>query len=368
MIAADMGLYNWVRPILFALPPEAAHHVGVAGLRAIGMPVVRGAIGSVLRVDDPALHVTLGEGAAALHFANPVGLAAGFDKNARALRGLAALGFGFLEAGTITPRAQPGNPKPRIFRVPEAQALVNRLGFNNEGIEGVLKNLKHTPRLAIPLGFNVGKNKDTPLERAAEDYVKCVEAFFGRADFFVINVSSPNTPGLRDLQAPAEMEPLLRAVAERADALSAQSGRPRPPLLVKVSPDEEFGESVVEIAAKFRFAGVVAANTTRSREGMPASAPTEGGASGAPLRARSTQHVRKLFRAAKGRLAIIGVGGIFSADDAYEKIRAGASLVEIYTGFVYKGITLPRDINRGLLQLLRRDGFKTVGEAVGVDA
>lgn len=364
-----MSVYDWlIRPMLFSLPPEAAHHVGVTGLRALGMPLVRGAANRALRVDDPALHVTLGEGSASLHFANPIGLAAGFDKNARALRGLEALGFGFLEAGTVTPQGQPGNPKPRIFRVPESQALVNRLGFNNRGIEGVLKNLERTAKLSIPLGFNVGKNKDTPLEQAADDYVKCVEAFFPRADFFVINVSSPNTPGLRNLQAPEEMEPLLRAVAERADALAARGGRARPPLFVKVSPDEEFGESVVEIAAKYRFAGIVATNTTRSREGMPASAPTDGGASGAPLRARSTEHVRKLFRAARGRMSIIGVGGTFSAEHAYEKIRAGASLVEIYTGLIYKGITLPREINRGLIQLLRRDGFKTIAEAVGIDA
>lgn len=368
MIPSAMGFYDWlIRPMLFSLPPEGAHHLGISGLRAIGTPVLRRVIGASLRVSDPALQVTLGQGPGAIHFPNPVGLAAGFDKNARALRGLEALGFGFLETGTVTPLAQPGNPKPRIFRVPEVQALVNRLGFNNDGIRGVLANLERTPRLSIPLGFNIGKNKDTPLDRAAADYVKCVEAFFPRADFFVVNVSSPNTPGLRALQAPAEMEPLLRAVAERADALAAQSGRPRPPLFVKVSPDEEFGEPVVEIAAKHRFAGVVATNTTRSREGMPATAPTDGGASGAPLRARSTEHVRRLYRAAAGRLAIIGVGGIFSAEDAYEKIRAGASLIEIYTGFIYRGMTLPRDINRGLLNLLRRDGFKTIGEAVGKD-
>ena len=354
-----------LRPLLFYLPPEAAHHVGIAGLRALGIPLLRGVLGHALHVDDRALHVTLGNGPGAIHFANPVGLAAGFDKNARALRGLESLGFGFLETGTVTPLAQPGNLRPRVFRVPEAKALVNRLGFNNEGIRGVLANLERTPKLSIPLGFNIGKNKDTPLERAADDYVKCVEAFFPRADFFVVNVSSPNTPGLRNLQAPSEMEPLLRAVGERADALALQSGRARPPLFVKVSPDEDFGESVVEIAAKYRFAGVVATNTTRSREGMPASAPTDGGASGEPLRARSTEHVRRLYRAAAGRLAIIGVGGIFSAEDAYEKILAGASLIEIYTGFIYKGFTLPRDINRGLVELLARDGFKTVGEAVG---
>lgn len=363
-----MGLYEWVRPILFSLPPEPAHHAGITAIQSFGLPAVRGLVSARLRVDDPALCVTLGAGAGTIHFPNPVGLAAGFDKNARALRGLEALGFGFLEAGTITPLAQPGNPKPRIFRVPEAQALVNRLGFNNDGIAGVLATLEHTPKLSIPVGFNIGKNKATPLEQATGDYLKCVEAFFPRADFLVVNVSSPNTPGLRNLQAPDELEPLLGTVSERADALASQGGRPRPPLFVKVSPDEEFGEAVVEIAARHRFTGIVATNTTRSREGMPASAPTDGGASGAPLRARSTEQVRKLYRAAAGRLAIIGVGGIFRAEDAYEKILAGASLVEIYTGFIYKGFTLPREINRGLLELLRRDGFRSIGEAVGKKA
>ena len=363
-----MGPYNCIRPILFSLPPEPAHHVGILALRSLGSGPLRRLVGNHFRIDDPALHLTLGTGPAALHLPNPVGLAAGFDKNARALRGLETLGFGFLEAGTITPLAQPGNPKPRIFRVPESQALVNRLGFNNKGIPGVLATLEHTPKLAIPLGFNIGKNKVTPLDKAADDYVKCIEAFFPRADFFVVNVSSPNTPGLRNLQAPNELEPLLKAVADRADALAAQAQRPRPPLFVKVSPDEEFGQAVVEIAVKHRFAGIVATNTTRSREGMPATAPTDGGASGAPLRARSTERVRQLYRAAAGRLAIIGVGGIFCAEDAYEKILAGASAVEIYTGFIYKGPALPRDINRGLLALLRRDGFRSVSEAVGKSA
>jgi dihydroorotate dehydrogenase len=318
-----------------------------------------------LLVHDPALEVTLGEGTESITFPNPVGLAAGFDKNAQALRGLEALGFGFLEAGTITPLAQPGNPKPRIFRIPESQALVNRLGFNNLGVAGVKARLSRGRKPGVPLGFNIGKNKATPLEQASDDYVKCVEAFYPWADFFVVNVSSPNTPGLRSLQAPEEMERLLLAVSAKADTLARQQSRPRPLLFVKVSPDEDFGESIVETAVRNRFAGIVATNTTRSREGMPASAPTDGGASGAPLRARSTEHVRRLYHAAAGRLAIIGVGGIFSAEDAYEKIRAGASLVEIYTGFIYKGMILPRDINRGLLNLLKRDGFRSVNEAVG---
>ena len=361
-----MGFYDrLVRPVLFSLPPEAAHHMGIRALRVLGLPPIRSILRGRLLENDPALQVSLGEGAGKLTFPNPVGLAAGFDKNAQALRGLEALGFGFMEAGTITPLAQPGNPKPRIFRVPQSQALVNRLGFNNQGIAGVTPRLATLTKPSVPLGFNIGKNKATPLENAADDYLKCVDAFFPWADFFVVNVSSPNTPGLRDLQAPEEMERLLGAVSERAVALAKQYAKPSPLLFVKVSPDEDFGESVVEIAVRHHFSGIVATNTTRSREGMPTTAPTDGGASGAPLQARSTEHVRRLYRAAAGRLAIIGVGGIFSAEDAYEKIRAGASLVEIYTGFVYKGVTLPRDINRGLLNLLKRDGIASVRDAVG---
>jgi dihydroorotate dehydrogenase len=361
-----MGFYDkFARPVLFSLPPEAAHHVGIRTLRVLGLPPFRSIIRRHLLENDPALHVTLGQGPEALTFPNPVGLAAGFDKNAQALAGVEALGFGFMEAGTITPLAQLGNPKPRIFRVPESLALVNRLGFNNRGIAGVTATLWHTRKPTVPLGFNIGKNKLTPLENAKDDYLKCVDAFYPWADFFVVNVSSPNTPGLRDLQAPDEMDRLLGAVSDRADALAKLNAKPRPLLFVKVSPDEEFGESIVEIAVRHRFAGIVATNTTRSREGMPSTAPTDGGASGAPLRARSTEHVRRLYRAADGRLAIIGVGGIFSAEDAYEKILAGASLIEIYTGFIYKGLTLPRDINRGLLTQLRRDGFGSISDAVG---
>lgn len=361
-----MGFYQaLLRPLLFTLPPEAAHHLGIRALRTLGSTPLRSILKRRLLIDNPALHVTLGEGPGSLAFPNPVGLAAGFDKNAQALLGFESLGFGFMEAGTITPLAQPGNPKPRIFRIPESQALVNRLGFNNVGIAGATATLAHAQKPAIPLGFNIGKNKATPLEQATEDYLKCVDALFPWADFFVVNVSSPNTPGLRSLQAPEEMERLLGAVSERADALSKQQPRPRPLLFVKVSPDEEFGESVVETAVRHRFAGIVATNTTRSREAMPATAPTDGGASGAPLRARSTEYVRRLYRAAAGRLAIVGVGGIFSAQDAYEKILAGASLVEVYTGLIYRGPTLPRDINLGLLKLLERDGFNSIGEAVG---
>jgi dihydroorotate dehydrogenase len=366
MMPGKMSLYDaFLRRALFSLSPESAHHVGLTALRSFGLPPLRHLLKKRFLVTDPALAVTLTQGGHTLTFPNPVGLAAGFDKNAQAVRGLEALGFGFMEVGTITPLPQPGNPKPRIFRVPEAQAMVNRLGFNNQGIAGALANITRSGKPAVPLGFNIGKNKITPNERAVDDYVKCVEAFFPLADFFVVNVSSPNTPGLRDLQAPEEMDRLLAAVSQKADALSKHHALPRPFLFVKLSPDEDFGQAVVELAVKHRFAGIVATNTTRSREGMPATAPLDGGASGAILRARSTEHVRRLYQAAAGRLTIIGVGGIFNAQDAYEKIRAGASLVEVYTGFIYKGFTLPREMNQGLLSLLKQDGFDSVAQAVG---
>ncbi|MGQ0644336.1 MAG: quinone-dependent dihydroorotate dehydrogenase, partial [Elusimicrobiota bacterium] len=308
----------------------------------------------------------------------PVGLAAGFDKNAEVLPGLETLGFGFLEAGTLTPRPQAGNPRPRIFRLPRDGALVNSLGFNNAGAaaaahrfsEGSCRTnhgrVRSPTGLTIPLGINIGKNKDTPPEEAAGDYLFCLELLHPWAQFFVVNVSSPNTPGLRDLQKPSELEPLLSALGKKNEELARETaGVHKPQLFVKLSPDEEHGEETVEIALRCGFSGVVASNTTRSREGLSSSAPAQGGLSGRPLRARSTALVKRLHKAARGRLHIVGVGGVFNAEDAYEKILAGASLVEVYTGLVYQGPSLARDVNRGLLKLLRRDGFRSVQEAVG---
>jgi dihydroorotate dehydrogenase len=292
-------------------------------------------------------------------------LAAGFDKDADVLHGAASLGFGFMEAGTLTPRPQPGNDRPRLFRFPSAEAVVNRMGFNNHGAAAVALRLSsHPVHLGFPVGFNVGKNKTTPNDRAVDDYLACLEVLFPFADFFVLNVSSPNTPGLRALQGPAEMESLMRAAATKVDVLSAGAAK-KPPLFIKISPDEDVAEAAVEIALKTGFAGIVATNTTRSREGLPAAAPVDGGMSGRPLFARSTEVVRRMHRISKGRLVLIGSGGVFSARDAYEKILAGASLVEVYTGFIYQGPTFARDLNRGLAALLRSDGFASVQDAVG---
>lgn len=354
-----------IRPILFTLPPELAHVTAIRLLRAA-------ARGSLLwrkhfTVNHPSLGVRFGSGPDLLEFPNPVGLAAGFDKNGEALAGLAALGFGFIEAGTFTPRPQPGNPKPRLFRFKKQQALVNRLGFNNKGAARAVRNVSKV-QLPIPLGFNLGKNKDTPLEKAAEDYTEALDLFYDWADFFVINVSSPNTPGLRQLQSAESLRPLLGAIRDRRNALVGERGGGRPRLFVKISPDELLGEEFVTIAMECGFDGVVATNTTLGREGLGGSPPADGGMSGRPLFAKSTEVLRRLYRAAKGRLIFIGVGGVFSAEDAYEKILAGASLVEVYTGFVYEGPALVKRINQGLVRLLARDGFKSIQEAVGKKA
>jgi dihydroorotate dehydrogenase len=378
------------RPLMFSLPPETAHHLGITALKFLGTRALRSSVNSQFSVYDPALKVNL----SGLKFPNPVGLAAGFDKNAEALHGLESLGFGFLEAGTLTPRPQPGNPTPRIFRLPKDQALVNRLGFNNVGASTVAHRFtdlfsyecpddgeahdhdvavaaqkKVGGHLGIPLGINIGKNKDTPMEEAASDYIFCLELLHPWAQFFVVNISSPNTPGLRGLQSPKDLEALLSALKKKNDALAEETaGVHRPPLFVKLSPDEEHGEETVDIVARCGFAGIVATNTTRSREGLITDVPTDGGLSGKPLRVRSTEMVRRLYKAAKGRLHIIGVGGIFTAEDAYEKILAGASLVEVYTGFIYQGMSIARDINLGLLELLKKDGFESISEAVGKKA
>jgi dihydroorotate dehydrogenase len=370
------GLF--VRPFLFSLPPEFAHHLALAALAAAGRTPFREFLRSLYEIDNSSLRIDVGPASAALSFPNPVGLAAGFDKNARVLPGLAALGFGFLEAGTVTPKPQSGQPKPRLFRLPKDRALLNRMGFNNIGAIDVaeylagrsrpLQNLGEKVRLdrvPVPVGFNIGKGAATPLESAENDYVFCHESLYDWADYYVVNVSSPNTPGLRRLQSAGNLLPLLRGLRQRNDALAARRARrTRPLMFVKVSPDDDPGEELVEVVVKAGLDGVVACNTTLSREGLSSSA-SGGGISGLPLRDRSTEIIRRLYKAAGGRLAIIGVGGVFTADDAYDKIRAGASLVQVYTGFVYRGWSIARDINVGLLRLLKRDGFRNVREAVG---
>lgn len=280
-----------------------------------------------------------------LRFKNPVGLAAGFDKNADYVEEMAALGFGFVEIGTVTPRPQPGNDKPRMFRLTEDDALINRMGFNNQGVDVAATRLRYVKnRDSIIIGGNIGKNKDTPNEDAVNDYTYCFDALFDVVDYFVVNVSSPNTPGLRDLQEKGPLMKILQALQSRNN----KAGVSRP-ILLKIAPDLTDGQldDIVELVTESGIAGVVATNTTISREGLrskPAQVQEAGGLSGKPLRARATEVIRYLVAKSGGRFPIIGVGGIHSPADAIEKMEAGAALVQLYTGFIYEGPNLIKSI------------------------
>lgn len=348
---------RFAKPLLFRLDAERAHHLTVQGAALAGhIPGLTHLIRTRTR-PHPMLSQTLWGCA----YASPLGLAAGLDKNAEAVPVFTALGFGFAEVGTVTPRSQPGNPAPRLFRLPQDAALINRMGFNNRGSGWMARQLRG-PRHA-PVWVNIGKNKDTPNHHAARDYVDGVRALAQLADGFVINVSSPNTPGLRSLQTAAELGALTRAVLDEVRAL-----RPGLPVLVKLSPDmddQDFADSVRAVR-ELGVAGLVVSNTTLSRDGLThASRHEAGGLSGRPLEARSTALVARAFQLTGGTLPIVGVGGVFTALDAYAKILAGASLVELYTSLVYGGPALPSQLNAGLVKLLRRDGFGHVREAVG---
>jgi dihydroorotate dehydrogenase len=328
-----------IRPLLFSLPPETVHH---ASLWALTHTPFSQLIESTARRDFPSLEKKL----FGLTFPNPIGLAAGFDKNAEGVQVWPRLGFGFMELGTVTPRPQPGNPRPRIFRLPAEQGLINRLGFPNVGVEEVARRLEkfktagNWPR--TPIGLNLGKNKDTPLADAGRDYLTCFRRARGLADYFVVNVSSPNTPGLRDLQQGPLLDSILGPLRDEDPLASA-------PLLIKIAPDLDDSalESVVRAVEKFRLAGIVATNTTIDKSRL--SVQEEGGGSGRPLAARSTEVIRTLHRLTDGRIPIIGVGGIFTASDAREKLAAGASLLQLYTGFVYEGPLVVRRICEGLV-------------------
>ncbi|HYA47422.1 MAG TPA: quinone-dependent dihydroorotate dehydrogenase [Burkholderiales bacterium] len=335
-------LYRAVRPLLFALDPEAAHDFSLKSLDALNC------LGAVSLAAAALPHIPVR--VLGLDFPNPVGLAAGLDKDGEHVDALAALGFGFLEIGAVTPRPQPGNPKPRVFRLPEAEALINRLGFNSRGLDAVVENLRRSRYRGI-LGVNIGKNFDTANERASEDYLACLRKLHPYASFVTVNVSSPNTKNLRNLQQPGELDLLLAALGAERDRLAERHGR-RVPLAVKIAPDlDDAGiEAVAGCVASRGIDAVIATNTTLSREGvehLPASREP-GGLSGAPLKARATAVVARLRRALPAKVAIIGVGGIASAADAREKLDAGADLVQLYTALVYRGPGLVGEIVRGL--------------------
>lgn len=360
-----------LRPVLFRLPPERAHEMALESLAfTLGTKWARGfAARRFSRAPFGELRRF------GLDFPNPVGLAAGFDKNGTAARYLAALGFGFIEVGTVTHQAQPGNPTPRLFRLPLDHALINRQGFNNHGAAALAAQIaSHRPDCV--LGINIGKSRTVALEEAVGDYVASFELVHALADYVVVNVSSPNTPNLRELQRPEALAALLQALQKRNQELASKHPRREPvPLLVKIAPDldERELELIVEIALGAELSGIIATNTTTNRAGLLTS-PNQvelcgaGGLSGAPLRSRSTEIIAALYRLTRGRMTIIGVGGVFTARDAWEKICAGASLIQLYTGFIYQGIGIARDINDGLAEILSREGFRTLDEAIGCRA
>ena len=335
-------LYSLARPLLFALDPEAAHDLALAALKLLE----RGGMASVLADAVPAQRVKL----LGLEFPIALGLAAGLDKKGEYIDALAAMGFGFIEIGTVTPRPQPGNPKPRMFRLPEAQALINRLGFNNHGVERLIANVLRARYRGI-LGINIGKNFDTPIERAADDYEFCLAKVYAHASYVTVNVSSPNTKDLRQLQGADELGALAGKLKTEQKRLADAHGR-YVPLVLKIAPDldEAALEAIAKCLLKHKLDGVIATNTTVSRaavQGLP-HADENGGLSGAPLRDVSTAVIAKLAQLLDGKVPIIGAGGVMSAEDARAKLAAGASLVQIYTGFIYRGPQLIGEILRAL--------------------
>jgi dihydroorotate dehydrogenase len=333
-------LFSLARAALFKLDPEVAHDLTLKSLRTLGPAAALLGAGA----DPGEAREVFG-----IRFPNPVGLAAGMDKNGEYIDALAALGFGFIEIGTVTPRPQPGNPKPRVFRLVDQQAIINRLGFNNQGLEQLLRNVERAAYRGV-LGINIGKNFDTPIERAAQDYVTCLEAVYAAASYVALNISSPNTRNLRELQAAPMLDELLGTVMA-ARARLARGGKPKP-ILVKVAPDldREQVESIAELVMRHKVDGLIATNTTISRDAIAGHprASEQGGLSGKPVFAKSTAILAQLHAALGGKVPIIGVGGILSGRDAKAKVDAGAALVQLYTGFIYRGPGLIAEARRAL--------------------
>jgi dihydroorotate dehydrogenase len=353
------GLYHLIRPLIFKTDPEQAHRYTLKALRS-------GLFPPSPSISDPALEVKLW----GLKFPNPVGLSAGFDKNAEVIGPAFQMGFGFVEAGTVTPKPQPGNPAPRIFRDPKTESIINRLGFPGEGMNVFKSNLEHflsgARRPPGVVGINIGMNKGQT--EPAKDYTALINMLGPMADYITINISSPNTPGLRDLQ---KREPLLELLGAVMEERKRSCGDHPPPLLLKLAPDltEEQQEELAKAILEAGIDGLILSNTTLDR---PATLPSlyaaeKGGLSGVPVRAKSTAIIHNFYRLTSGKLPIIGVGGISDGSSAYEKIKAGASLVQLYTSLVFKGPTVANSINHELLMLLKKDGYTHISQAVGAD-
>ena len=331
---------------MFSMDPEKAHYKTVSLFRtALAMPLGKSIIKKLYNYQSPKLEKKL----FGLTFKNPVGLAAGFDKDGKFYKEMSHLGFGFIEIGTVTPLPQVGNPKPRLFRLPQDEGLINRMGFNNDGVDAMVERLKKYKAKDVIIGGNIGKNKLTPNDEAINDYVICFEKLFDHVDYFVVNVSSPNTPGLRDLQDKGPLTAILSKLMTLNNARSNQK-----PILLKIAPDltDSQLDDIVDIVAETKINGVIATNTTISREGLKTDQSTiseigNGGLSGAPVKSRSTEVISYLHKKSGGTFPIVGVGGIDSAASAKEKMDAGASLVQVYSGFVYQGPGLVKSINKG---------------------
>ncbi len=354
----DYAYSRILRPVLFRLNPEIAHRIVLGILRLLP--------GIDAGIDPPELGQILWK----LPFSNPIGVAAGMDKEILAAHAWQSLGFGFAELGTITPRPQPGNPRPRIWRLPEHRALINRLGFPSAGMHNATHRITAARwrGVNIPLGVNLGPNRDTPREHIPADYAAMMAVLAPLADFIVINLSSPNTPGLRDWQAPERLRSLIAAI--RPSPSGGGKGTNHSPILIKLAPDLEPAQltELCDLNLELRLDGIVATNTTLAREECGVSCPYEGGLSGEPLKLRARAVIRRIYGRVGGRIPIIGVGGVSTAEDAYEHIRAGASLVELYTALVYEGPRVVTEIKRGLLKLLERDRLNSISHAVGTAA
>ncbi|WP_026917915.1 quinone-dependent dihydroorotate dehydrogenase [Gordonia shandongensis] len=359
--AVNSFLYPRLLRLMFRIDPERIHGITSALIRRCGSaPILRTVLARIFAPTDPILRSTV----FGIDFPAPIGLAAGFDKTAASVNAWGQLGFGFAEVGTITGQAQPGNPTPRLFRLPADRALINRMGFNNPGADDAATALRAPRRgpVRVPVGANIGKTKVVPLDGAVDDYLHSARTLGPSADFVVVNVSSPNTPGLRDLQAVDALRPILAAVTEVVDV----------PVLVKIAPDlaDADVDAVADLAVELGLAGIVATNTTIARDGLRTPPDTveaigAGGLSGPPVADRSLEVLRRLHRRVGGRIALVSVGGIETVDQAWDRIRAGADLLQAYTGFIYGGPVWLRDLHRGIADRLRAEGYSSLSDAVG---
>ena len=361
---AKMLYKNIVRPILFRLTredPEVAHEWAIKLLKIAGISkYMCGALRNFIAINDPRLVQKV----FGLEFKNPVGLAAGFDKNGEAIAGLTSLGFGFNTFGTVTPLNQKGNDRPRMFRLPKDKALINRMGFNNLGVLHLAIRLSTIKRRGIPIGASIGKTRNTHIKNAVDDYLDCLRLLYKFADFFEANISSPNTPELRTLQYENHLEQLLMALNHKMTQLAKKYKGPFKPVIPKIDPDLSWGEldAILEVCERQRMMGLIVANTTVKRSGLKTEIKEDGGLSGEPLRERALEMVRYISKSTGGTLPIIGVGGIFNAQDAYEMLKAGASLIQVFTGMIYEGPFIARNINRGLVKIFERERIKHISE------